>query len=192
MVLATSAALAQDAADLVAVDYDPLDPVTDMRAAMVPGAPQLWDEPGNIGSYFTVIAHFIATTHVAGCLPTVYDIPLAQVNARCVFTNTVPTGPYRGAGRPEARYLLERVIDAAADPTGIDAAELRRRNMIAPEKIPYATPFRNRLHRRFRARAEARRLSGLRGVQKGGEKSRQAARHRISASDAPLIRDPAF
>ncbi|HVZ54401.1 MAG TPA: xanthine dehydrogenase family protein molybdopterin-binding subunit [Pseudolabrys sp.] len=98
---------------------------------------------GNTGAYFTGIAHFIVTTHVAGCLPTVYDIPLAQVNARCVFTNTVPTGPYRGAGRPEASYLLERVIDAAADLTGIDAAELRRRNMIAPEKIPYTTPFGN-------------------------------------------------
>ena len=98
---------------------------------------------GNVGAYFTGIAHFIVTLHVAGCLPTVYDIPLAQVNARCVFTNTVPTGPYRGAGRPEASYLLERVIDAAADQTGIDAAELRRRNMIAPGKMPYTTPFGN-------------------------------------------------
>ena len=51
------------------------------------------------------------TTHIAGCLPTVYDIPLAQVNARCVFTNTVPTAPYRGAGRPEASYLMERLIE---------------------------------------------------------------------------------
>ena len=98
---------------------------------------------GNLGAYFTGIGHFIVTLHVAGCLPTVYDIPLAQVNARCVFTNTVPTGPYRGAGRPEASYLLERLIDAAADQTGIDAAELRRRNLIAPEKIPYTTPFGN-------------------------------------------------
>jgi len=96
---------------------------------------------GNTGAYFTGIAHFIVTTHVSGCLPTVYDIPLAQVNSRCVFTNTIPTGPYRGAGRPEASYLLERVIDAAADQTGIDAAELRRRNLIAPDKIPYTTPF---------------------------------------------------
>ncbi len=98
---------------------------------------------GNLGAYFTGIGHFIVTLHVAGCLPTVYDIPLAQVNARCVFTNTVPTGPYRGAGRPEASYLLERVIDAAADQTGIDAAELRRRNLIAPDKMPFTTPFGN-------------------------------------------------
>jgi len=98
---------------------------------------------GNMGAYFTGVAHFVVTTHVSGCLPTVYDIPHAQLNSRCVFTNTLPTGPYRGAGRPEASYLMERIIDAAADQTGIDAAELRRRNLIAPDKIPYTTPFGN-------------------------------------------------
>jgi carbon-monoxide dehydrogenase large subunit len=96
---------------------------------------------GNLGAYFTGVAHFVFTTHISGCLPTIYDIPHAQVNSRCVFTNTLPTGPYRGAGRPEASYLLERVIDAAADETGIDPAELRRRNLIAPGKIPYTTAF---------------------------------------------------
>jgi aerobic carbon-monoxide dehydrogenase large subunit len=96
---------------------------------------------GNLGAYVTGVAHYVFTLHIAGCLPTVYDIPLAQLNARCALTNTVPTGPYRGAGRPEASYLLERLIDAAADETGIDAAELRRRNLIAPDKMPYTTAF---------------------------------------------------
>lgn len=96
---------------------------------------------GNMGAYFTGVAHFVVTLHISGCLPTVYDIPHAQVNTRCVFTNTLPTGPYRGAGRPEASYLLERVIDAAADQLSIDAAELRRRNFIQAEKIPYTTAF---------------------------------------------------
>ncbi|MGE0565850.1 MAG: xanthine dehydrogenase family protein molybdopterin-binding subunit [Pseudolabrys sp.] len=99
------------------------------------------DGLGNMGAYFTGVAHFVVTTHVSGCLPTIYDIPVAQVNSRCIVTNTLPTGPYRGAGRPEASYLLERVIDAAADKTGIDPAELRRRNLIAPAKIPYTTAF---------------------------------------------------
>jgi len=99
------------------------------------------DVIGNMGAYFTGVAHFVVTLHISGCLPTVYDIPHAQVNARCVFTNTLPTGPYRGAGRPEASYLLERVIDAAAQQTGIEAAELRRRNLIQPEQIPYTTAF---------------------------------------------------
>jgi carbon-monoxide dehydrogenase large subunit len=98
---------------------------------------------GNVGAYMTGVAHFVFTTHISGCLPTVYDIPHAQVNTRCVFTNTLPTGPYRGAGRPEASYLMERVIDAAADKTGIDAAELRRRNLVTADKIPYVTAFGN-------------------------------------------------
>ena len=98
---------------------------------------------GNVGAYITGVAHFVFTTHISGCLPTVYDIPHAQVNTRCVLTNTLPTGPYRGAGRPEASYLMERLIDTAADQTGIDAAELRRRNLIAPDKIPYTTAFGN-------------------------------------------------
>jgi aerobic carbon-monoxide dehydrogenase large subunit len=98
---------------------------------------------GNLGAYFTGVAHFVFTTHISGCLPTVYDIPHAQVNTRCVFTNTLPTGPYRGAGRPEASYLIERVVDAAADQLKIDPAELRRRNLIKPEQMPYTTPFGN-------------------------------------------------
>jgi carbon-monoxide dehydrogenase large subunit len=98
---------------------------------------------GNLGAYFTGVAHFVFTTHISGCLPTVYDIPHAQVNTRCVFTNTLPTGPYRGAGRPEASYLIERVIDAAADQLKIDPAELRRRNLIKPEQMPYTTAFGN-------------------------------------------------
>ena len=98
---------------------------------------------GNVGAYFTGVAHFVFTTHISGCLPTIYDIPHVQLNTRCVFTNTLPTGPYRGAGRPEASYLIERLIDAAADATGIDPAELRRRNLIAPDQIPYTTAFGN-------------------------------------------------
>lgn len=98
---------------------------------------------GNLGAYFTGVAHFVFTTHVSGCLPTLYDIPHAQMNSRCAFTNTVPTGPYRGAGRPEASYLMERLVDAAADQTGIDAAELRRRNLIKPGQMPYTTAFGN-------------------------------------------------
>jgi carbon-monoxide dehydrogenase large subunit len=98
---------------------------------------------GNVGAYITGVAHFVFTTHISGCLPTVYDIPHAQVNTRCVLSNTLPTGPYRGAGRPEASYLMERLIGVAADATGIDAAELRRRNLIAPDKIPYTTAFGN-------------------------------------------------
>ncbi len=121
------------------------------------------DVVGNMGAYVTGVSHYVFTLHIAGCLPTIYDIPLAHMSVRCALSNTVPTAPYRGAGRPEASYFIERLIDAAADQTGIDAAELRRRNLIAPAKMPYTTRFRQRVRqRRFpggvRARAHARRL----------------------------------
>lgn len=69
----------------------------------------------------------------------VYDIPKVRFNATSVATNTTPVGAYRGAGRPEATQLIERVLDVAADQMGIDAAELRRRNFIAPEAFPLTT-----------------------------------------------------
>ena len=68
-------------------------------------------------------------TNFARCLPGMYDIPHIDVKVRCVFTNTVPTAPYRGAGRPEANYVLERLVDEAARVTGIDPVKLRRRNL---------------------------------------------------------------
>ncbi len=73
------------------------------------------------------------------CLPGMYDIPLIDIETKCVFTNTITTAPYRGAGRPEANYILERVIDEAARVTGIDPVKLRRRNLIKPAKLPYKT-----------------------------------------------------
>ena len=138
---------------------------------------------GNVGAYITGVAHFVFTTHISGCLPTVYDIPQAQVNTRCVLTNTLPTGPYRGAGRPEASYLMERLIDAAADKTGIDAAELRRRNLIAADKIPYTTAFGNTYDSgdfpgAFERALDACRLCRLCRAQEGGEEAGQTARHR--------------
>src|SRR6185436_17405085 len=73
------------------------------------------------------------------CLPGMYAIRLIDVGVQCVFTNTVPTGPYRGAGRPEANYALERLVEEAARVTGIDPIRLRRRNLIAPRQIPFKT-----------------------------------------------------
>jgi carbon-monoxide dehydrogenase large subunit len=73
------------------------------------------------------------------CLPGMYAIPLIDVGVQCVFTNTIPTGPYRGAGRPEANYALERLVDEAARVTGMDPVRLRRMNLIKPKQIPYKT-----------------------------------------------------
>ncbi len=70
-----------------------------------------------------------------------YDIPVARVRARAVFTNTVPTQAYRSSGRPEVTFAIERLIDLAAAETGIDRIELRRRNLIDAAKMPYTNPF---------------------------------------------------
>ncbi len=68
-----------------------------------------------------------------------YDIKLIDMQAKCVFTNTSPTAPYRGAGRPEASYCLERVVDEAARVTGIDPVKLRKKNLISKKAMPYKT-----------------------------------------------------
>jgi carbon-monoxide dehydrogenase large subunit len=73
------------------------------------------------------------------CLPGMYDIKLIDAQTRCVFTNTVVTAPYRGAGRPEASYCIERVVDEAARITGIDPVKLRKRNLIPRKAMPYKT-----------------------------------------------------
>ncbi len=70
----------------------------------------------------------------------VYKTPLIEVSTRCMFTNTTPIGAYRGAGRPEANYYMERLVETAAAETGIDRVELRRRNHIPPEAMPYKAP----------------------------------------------------
>jgi aerobic carbon-monoxide dehydrogenase large subunit len=93
-----------------------------------------------MGAYITSHGAFIATSNFARCLSSMYRIPRILGAVKCVFTNTVPTGPYRGAGRPEANYAIERVIDEAAQVSGIDRIELRRRNLIAPAEIPYQAP----------------------------------------------------
>ncbi len=98
------------------------------------------DGLANMGAYLTSHAAFISTANFTRCLPGMYHIPYLSVRIRCMFTNTVPTGPYRGAGRPEANYCLERLVDEAARTTGIDRIELRRRNLITPGMMPYKTP----------------------------------------------------
>ena len=72
-------------------------------------------------------------------IPSVYDVKAFHAVTQGVFTNTSPTGPYRGAGRPEATYLVERLLDRAAAELGIDRVEIRRRNLISQSQFPYAT-----------------------------------------------------
>jgi len=94
---------------------------------------------GNMGAYIGAVGANIQTVNLTRCLPGMYDIPRIDISARCVFTNTTPTAPYRGAGRPEANFMLERVVDEAARVTGIDPVKLRRRNFIKTSGMPYKT-----------------------------------------------------
>ena len=93
-----------------------------------------------IGAYTTQYAAIFATMNTKNCLSSVYRIPAIGIDVKMVLTNTAPLGPYRGAGRPEAIYLIERLIDGAARQMGIDRVSLRRRNLIPPKAMPYKTP----------------------------------------------------
>ena len=94
----------------------------------------------NLGAYLSTFAPCIPTYLYATLLAGNYATPAIHCSVRAVFTNTVPVDAYRGAGRPEATYVLERVVDEAARVTGIDRAEIRRRNYITRDKFPYQTP----------------------------------------------------
>jgi len=95
----------------------------------------------NMGAYLSNFAPEIPTNSGAVMHSGVYAIPAIHVGVKGVFTNTVPVDAYRGAGRPEAAYALERLVDYAARRLGVSPDELRRRNFIAPPAMPYKTPL---------------------------------------------------
>lgn len=94
----------------------------------------------NMGAYLSTFSTSVPTWLHGTLMAGNYVTPLIYVNVKAVFTNTVPVDAYRGAGRPEATFQLERVIDKAARELGIDPIEIRRRNFIAKDQFPYATP----------------------------------------------------
>jgi carbon-monoxide dehydrogenase large subunit len=93
-----------------------------------------------IGAYTTTFAAIFGTANTKNCLSSVYRVPAIHIGVRLMLTNAAPLGPYRGAGRPEAIYIIERLLDRAAASLGIDRAEIRRRNFIAVTSMPYRTP----------------------------------------------------
>ncbi|MEM9392840.1 MAG: xanthine dehydrogenase family protein molybdopterin-binding subunit [Pseudomonadota bacterium] len=98
------------------------------------------DTYANMGAYLSTFAPSIPTWLHGTLLAGNYRTPLIYTNVKAVFTTTTPVDAYRGAGRPEATFQLERVIDKAAREIGMDPAELRRRNFIKPDEFPYQTP----------------------------------------------------
>src|ERR671918_274603 len=94
----------------------------------------------NLGAYVSVFAPSIPTYLYGTLLAGAYRTPAIYVEVTGVFTNTTPVDAYRGAGRPEATYLVERMVDLAARELSLDPVELRRKNFITKDQFPYQTP----------------------------------------------------
>jgi carbon-monoxide dehydrogenase large subunit len=109
-----------------------LDKVGNILAARLTGY-------ANVGAYLANVGPLMGSVGVTRNLAGVYRTPLIEVSSKVVFTHTSPVGAYRGAGRPEANYFMERLIDTAAREMGLDKVELRRRNHIKPEEMPFKT-----------------------------------------------------
>ena len=99
------------------------------------------DTDANLGAGLSQYGAAIPTVFYATMISGVYKIPVMTIRVRGIMTNTVPVDAYRGAGRPEATYLVERLVDIAAEATGIDRVEIRRRNFIPQSDFPYQTPL---------------------------------------------------
>ncbi len=93
---------------------------------------------GNLGAYISGVAPVPLSLNIGKNLASVYRTPLMSIDIKTVLTNTTLMGAYRGAGRPEANYFMERLIDRAADEMGIDRLTLRKRNFIKPAQMPFA------------------------------------------------------
>ncbi len=98
------------------------------------------DTIANVGAYLSTFSTSVPTYLYATLLAGVYKTPAIHARVRTAFTHTVPVDAYRGAGRPEATYLLERLVDKAAREMGMDRAEIRRKNFIPTDAFPYQTP----------------------------------------------------
>jgi len=93
---------------------------------------------GNVGAH---TVSYVPMSNGTRIMTSVYHVPVAAVHVSAVLTNTVPTAPYRGAGRPEATHVIERMLDLAAKDLNIERAEIRRRNLVRHDMLPYRSPM---------------------------------------------------
>jgi aerobic carbon-monoxide dehydrogenase large subunit len=130
--------------DAIPADEHARDNVTEAELALAPDGRFLGLRVrtlANVGAYVSSDRNLLATFSNVVTLVGVYHFPAAHVAVTSVLTNTNSTAPYRGAGRPEATYVIERMIDDAARELGLDAIELRRKNLIPPSAMPYRNPL---------------------------------------------------
>jgi len=118
-------------------DFQGRDLVTDARLALDRDGRILAMSVEHIGGLGAYPVSYVWLSNAYRVMPTVYDVPLAHLRVRAALTNTVPTAPFRGAGRPEAHFVIERLLDIAAGRLGLDRAELRRRNLVRRKQLPY-------------------------------------------------------
>jgi carbon-monoxide dehydrogenase large subunit len=119
-------------------DYQGRDLVSDVALALDESGKFLALRADNLSNMGARAVSFSPLSKGSGLITGSYDIPAAALRARAVFTNTMPTQAYRSSGRPEVNFAIERLIDMAAEQLGFDRIELRRRNFVAPEAMPYA------------------------------------------------------
>ncbi|MBO0757059.1 MAG: xanthine dehydrogenase family protein molybdopterin-binding subunit [Bradyrhizobiaceae bacterium] len=121
-------------------DYQGRDLVSDTELALDGEGTFLALRGSNLSNIGAYAASIVPLRKGVGIISGLYRIPAAHFRARAVLSNTPPTIPYRSAGRPEAIYVIERLIDIAADLHGFDPIELRRKNLIRPDELPYRNP----------------------------------------------------
>jgi carbon-monoxide dehydrogenase large subunit len=118
-------------------DYQGRDLLTRVELALRKDGKFLAMRADNISNAGGLCVSLSPLSKGAGLITGSYDIPAATLRARAVFTNTMPTNAYRSSGRPEVTFAIERLIDIAAEQLGIDRVKLRRKNLVAPKKMPY-------------------------------------------------------
>ena len=148
-----------------------------------------------LGAYLSHFSAFIPTMAGTSMLAGLYQTPAIYVNVKGVMTNTVPTDAYRGAGRPEAAYLLERFVDHIARETGLSPDEIRKRNLVKPDQIPWNTALGDtydfgRLRQRHAQGHGQGRLEGLPRPPRRRPRQGQVARHRHGDLCREMLRRP--
>jgi carbon-monoxide dehydrogenase large subunit len=128
-----------DRSESFLTDYAGRDLVTKARLALTRDGRITAYDVDHIGTCGGQTVTYVPLSNAYRVATTVYDIPLMHMRCRSVMTNTVPTAPFRGAGRPEATLVLERLIDLAAARLGMDRVRIRQKNLIGRKKLPYRT-----------------------------------------------------
>src|SRR4029078_9066096 len=128
-----------DRSESFLTDYAGRDLVTTARLALAHGRRLTADHVDHLGTCGGQTVTYVPLSNAYRVATTVYDIPRMHMRCRSVMTNTLPTAPFRGAGRPEATLVLERLIDLAAERLGIDRVRIRQKNVIPKKKLPYRT-----------------------------------------------------